>query len=513
MKSFFSSLVLVFLFSGNLFSQKIDQQFFNAADAFFSKHVENGLVDYTNLKNNAQLTSLLKTVKSADLSGADNDTKKAFYINAYNLHVINGAVENYPLTSVLSVSGFFDRRKIQVAGETLTLNKLEKERLLKTYQDARFHFVLVCGALGCPPITDFAYRPGQLEAQLEKQTRLALNDPTFIRANSKGVQLSQIFEWYASDFGGSKKAVLTFINKYRTNDIPVNSNFSYYEYNWELNSQSGGGTSVETKLNSSAANDARYVVSSTIPKGSVELKLFNNLYTQRTGSEGNLTNRATFFTASLSALYGVGNRFNAGFVTRYRRVRNDDLPSSPLGVFGSGEAGSSRSGFTAFGPQIRYAPFRKLENFSVQSSFVFPIGKDLAGSDTEPYIDWNGSTWNTQFFNDISIGTRFSVFTEVDFLLEDIGNKEDGHLNRFSTPATLILSYFPNPKTTLYALSGFSPFWQSEFDYFIQGGLGAKYQFTPQFELELLYTGFTNKFLRENGGDAATYNFGIRYNI
>lgn len=270
-------------------------------------------------------------------------------------------------------------------------------------------------------------------------------------------------------------------------------------------SQSDGQQSFENN------NATRYVVSSTIPKGSIELKLFNNLYTQRTGNMDNLTDRATFLTASLSFLYGLNDRLNIGFATRYRRVRNDQLPSTPFGVFGSGEAGTSRQGFTAFGPQIRYAPFPQLENFSVQSSFVFAIGDQLAGSSTQPYIDWNGATWNTQLFNDIALGNNFSLFTELAFLLEDIGN--NGNQNRFSTPVTLILSYRPNNKTTLYTLGGYSPYWQSTFDYFIQGGFGAKYQFTPDVEFELLYTGFSNKFLHNTDGKANTYNIGVRVNL
>ena len=42
---------------------------------------------------------------------------------------------------------------------------------------------------------------------------------------------------------------------------------------------------------------------------------------------------------------------------------------------------------------------------------------------------------------------------------------------------------------------------------------GAKYQFTPNFELELLYTAFTNKGLRSSNGRAATYNLGVRYSL
>ena len=378
--------------------------------------------------------------------------------------------------------------------------------------DPRLHFVLVCGALGCPPITNFAYQPKQLEQQLEQQTRIALNNNDFLKVNDGKVELSQIFKWYTQDFGGNKGAILNFINQYRTTPLSKSVKVSYYPYDWTLNDKAAASSQLNS--NSSGGNNAsRYIVSSTIPKGSSEIKIFNNLYTQRTGSEGNLTDRSTFFTTSLSYLYGLNNKLNVGFATRYRRVRNNRLPDSPFAVLGSSEAGSSRQGITAFGPQIRYAPVEKWSNFSIQSSFVFPVGEDLSGSSTQPFIDWNGSTWWTQFFNDFSIGSSWSLFTELDVLIEDIGSSADGHINRFSTPVTAILSYNPNSKTTLYALSGFSPYWQSNFDYFYQVGLGAKYQFTPNFELELLVTDFTNQFLADTGGQAATYNLGIRFNI
>ena len=66
---------------------------------------------------------------------------------------------------------------------------------------------------------------------------------------------------------------------------------------------------------------------------------------------------------------------------------------------------------------------------------------------------------------------------------------------------------------TLYTLGSYSPFWQDTFDYFTQLGLGFKYQFTPNFELELLITDFSNRDLNATGGQANTYNMGIRVNI
>ncbi len=493
-------------------AQTINQSFFTSVDAFFQAEVKNGTLDYAQLKTSKDLDVLIMKVEDADLSGTSDATQKAFYINAYNLHVINQARQGYPLESVQSIGGFFDRKKVRVAGESFTLNNLEKKKLLTPYQDARLHFVLVCGALGCPPITDFAYTPESLDTQLEQQTTLALNDPSFLKNSGNKVELSQIFKWYQNDFGGNKEEVIKFINQYRNTAIPANAKISYYPYDWTLNDQAISTSSVDG-TSSSAANAARYVVSSVIPKGTTETKIFNNLYTQQTGNNDALTDRATFLTTSVSFLYGISNKWNIGFNTRYRRVRNDVADSSPLSVISGGDSRSSRQGLTAFGPQIRYAPVESWTNFSIQSSFVFPIGSDLAGSSTQPYIDWTGPTWNTQFFNDFSIGQNFSLFTELDLLIEDIGSQGAGHLNRLSTPATLIFSYLPNPKTTLYTLGGFSPYWQSDFDYFYQYGLGAKYQFTPSLELELLVTDFTNKFLANTGGQASTFNVGFRFNI
>jgi len=514
MKKLISSFILMSMFFSTVFAQKaLSPSFFEKADAFFKKNVDRGLVDYTSLRDDTQLKDLIKVIAQADLSQADKSTKQAFYINAYNINVIDQAVALYPLNSVQSAPRFFDRKVITVAGQQLSLNQLEKEKLLKPYSDARFHFVLVCGAIGCPPITSFAYTPALLSKQLDQQTRIAINNSQFIQLDAVGkrVSISKIFQWYAGDFGGNTKSILRFINEYRAEQIPADYKVDYYEYDWTLNEQ--GNTSSSDLNPTLGANASRYVVSAAIQKGSIEVKWFNNLYTQRTGSEGNLTDRSTFLTSSLSFLYGLNNRFNIGFDLRYRQVRNDNLPSSALGVLSLGDGPDRRQGITAVGPKIRYAPFEGLSNFSIQSAFLFATGSDLAGSSDRPYIDWNGSTWNTQFFNDFSLGNNFSLFTEVDFLLEDIGSKEDGHLNRFSTPATVILSYFPNPKTTLYALTGFSPYWQSDFDYFAQAGFGAKYQFTPKLELELLYTGFTNKFLSDTGGKAATYNLGLRFNL
>jgi Protein of unknown function, DUF547 len=513
--SFYSSFILLWLLWFGLMpevaaQQKATENFFREADSFFRNQVVAGRVKYDGLKTDQQLSTMLQTIAEADWSAMDATTRKAFNINAYNLLVIKAAADAYPLSSVQDIAGFFDKKKMSIAGQQMTLNELEKKELLAAFNDPRLHFVLVCGAVGCPPIIAEAYLPETLEAKLSRQTQLALNDPDFVQYENDEAQLSTIFDWYSHDFGGNKKAIFTWINQYRTSAIPASAKLSYLPYDWSLNEQVSPKPSFGTRENTTAKNAIRYIVSSTIPKGTTEIKIFNNLYTQRSASNEVLTSRETYFTTLGSALYGLTNRFNAGFQFRYRRVLNDDLPSDAIAIFKSGEEGSFRQGLTGIGPQIRWAPKPEWSHFSVQSTFLFPIGDEL---EAQPFIDWNGAVWNTQFFNDFSIGSSFSLFTEVDVLLEDIGKQSGGAANRLSTPATLILSYNPHPKWIVYSIGGFSPYWQKEFDYFIQGGFGTKYQFTRKLELELLYTGFRNKFQLDSGGKAATYNLGLRFNL
>ncbi len=515
----FTLTVFSAVFSLALMAQSDFQAFFQHADAFFSQNVENGLVNYAQVQSDqSTLQSLQQEIASINLSTADANTTQAFYINAYNILVIAQVVENYPLESPLAVPGFFDRTKYTVAGDELTLNDLEKDRLLKTYGDPRFHFALVCGALDCPPIIAEAYLPSTLDAQLQRQTRLALNDAEFVRVNDQGVALSQIFEWYASDFGGNKASSIAFINSFRESPLP-DTKVSFYSYDWSLNEKEMVTTIINRPgdANPGANNSARYVVSAAIPTGTFEIKGFSNLYNQVTGSgEGPATDQATFFTQNLKVLYGVNNRFNAGLDFRYRQVSfGSESSSTRLDVFNLEQTASTRQGLTGVGPSIRYAPFTALPNFSVQSTYWIATGDDLAGATNpdRPFIDFNGDTWFTQIFNDFSIGDNFSVFTELDILLEDIGASSDGHINRFSTPVQLIFSYFPNPKTTLYTIGSYSPYWQEDFDYFYQAGLGAKYQITSALEVELLYTQFRNQFIRQTNGSASTINFGVRISV
>jgi hypothetical protein len=195
-------------------------------------------VSYTSIKkNNIEIDGLYKQVGALNLSKENEATKKAFYINAYNITVIYSVAKNYPVKSPMDILGFFDKIKHNVAGDEFTLNELEKSKLLLPYKDARVHFALVCAARSCPPLASFAYKPNQLDKQLTERTTQALNNPNWLKVQTgkKKVELSKIFEWYNKDFTSGGKSLIEWINQYRKEKIPASYSVGYYEYDWALN--------------------------------------------------------------------------------------------------------------------------------------------------------------------------------------------------------------------------------------------------------------------------------------
>lgn len=212
--------------------------FFKLSDYFLKRHVYKGLVNYQySSQNSAEIELLHKTIGEVDLSGASAEEKKAFYVNAYNILVIYQVSASYPIARPLDKEGFFDGTYYTVAGEKLNLNELESGKMLTTYNDPRFHFVLACGAISCPPLHNLAYTPEKMEQLMEARTKLALNDSNFIYLDQgrKTVMVSKIFEWYKDDFNVSGSSTIDFINKYRDEKIPADYKVAFYEYDWTLN--------------------------------------------------------------------------------------------------------------------------------------------------------------------------------------------------------------------------------------------------------------------------------------
>ena len=207
---------IVCCFSVGINAQDI-HTFFSKTNTCFETHVLNGKVAYTSILDNPEsLDDILALAKDIKVSKSDPNTYQAFWINAYNLATIKGIISNYPINSPLDNLGFFDKTTYNLGGRSITLNDIENKLLRANFKDPRFHFVLVCGAVGCPPLISEAYMPNTLNEQLETQTIKAING-NFIKVNSKKrrVEGSEILKWYKEDFvlNGNE---IEFLNIYRT---------------------------------------------------------------------------------------------------------------------------------------------------------------------------------------------------------------------------------------------------------------------------------------------------------
>ncbi len=498
-------------------------EFFNETQIFLGSVVKDGRVDYAAIqRNRGLLEALVETIANYDLREASAKERKAFWINAYNLLVIDQVVEAWPIRSTKDVRGFFDGIKVEAAGEEQTLNDIEAKHLLQAFDDPRLHFVLVCAAMGCPRIITEAYRPQSVESQVERRTRIVLNDPEFIRVDPirKRVEVSQIFKWYSDEFLQTAPTILAYINTYRSSPIPADFTLSYYPYDWSLNamSVSVGVMNFDNdsrNISGGGSNLQVYTPSALFPAGQYEYKLFNNLYTQTSfydadGEERDVNERQTYFTMIHEFFFGISPRVNIGIDLYLKSARFDDEDASPLEVLSFAGGPRHRSALSWISPKVKVAPFASLPGLSLQSTWVVPLAHDLEGqaADNKIFLEFNDAQWWIQIFYDLRFNEQLLLFAESGILWR-IDSATDEPDNGFQTPLKLFLNYFPGSDATVYLSTQFTPDWGEGLEsYFTQAGLGAKYQLTDKVELEILYTRFP---LGKNAGAGETYNFGLRF--
>ena len=202
-------------------------------------------VDYAVVvAHRAALNAFLASVASASLP-REKAPKIAFVANAYNALVVDGVLRHglapkspgaEKAKTVLDVKGFFDGEAHTVAGQSLTLNALEA--LIRPL-DSRTHFAVNCASADCPGLRQQLWRAETLEADLDVAARAFLARPEQLMVTEAGMKTSQIFEWYAADFGGVA-GVRAFLQRYggpRGKAVTSTTALAYREYRWVLNAK------------------------------------------------------------------------------------------------------------------------------------------------------------------------------------------------------------------------------------------------------------------------------------
>ncbi|WP_188050523.1 DUF547 domain-containing protein [Flavobacterium sp. GP15] len=232
-------LALCFLALPLLSQAQTTEQFFEQATEFLKKNVtEDGKVDYETIKKSpGELIYILSNIQKLDTKFSDKKLAKAFWINVYNLQVIKGVIDVYPITSVEKIPGFFTENNFVVGNQDLTLDDIENIILRDLFFDPAIHFTLSSAANGGAPLLDTAYMPLRIDEQIKQRATFVINSKNYVivKKEQKVVELPKIFEWYKKDFAVNYFNEIDFINIFLEKKLDSKFTIKTYNFDWSLN--------------------------------------------------------------------------------------------------------------------------------------------------------------------------------------------------------------------------------------------------------------------------------------
>ncbi len=238
---------------------------------------EDGWADYATLnRHRLDLKSLLTQIDELDPNAYKQwprQEKLAFWVNVYNLKMLEITTRNYPIQSsrwlrltwppsdIRHIRGIWTDYKFIVMDEEFTLSAVEQQFFDKTLGDPRVYLAITYATRSGPPLRRGPYRGAGLDRQLDEQVRRFLSSPQGLQIDRRNmvVRLSAIFKpsWHGKQFlaryatdkkfknrDPETRAVLSFLTNYLSReDIDFleveNYTIEYINFDWRLNDASG----------------------------------------------------------------------------------------------------------------------------------------------------------------------------------------------------------------------------------------------------------------------------------
>lgn len=221
---------------------------------FLTRYIYQGfeginLVHYSKVstEDKAKLDTYLKDLSHIPISQYNRKEQLAYWINLYNALTIQLILTHWPVQSITKLHlspGFFsigpwNAKLITIEDQEISLNDIEHRILRPIWQDARIHYVLNCASMSCPQLQEQAFTGDNLEYLMNQATKEYVNSPQGVTVTDKELILSQIYQWYQTDFGADENAVLRHIAQYANHKLKqqllTNQKPIRYHYNWQIN--------------------------------------------------------------------------------------------------------------------------------------------------------------------------------------------------------------------------------------------------------------------------------------
>lgn len=192
-----------------------------------------------------KLKSYIKSLEEVKISEYDRDQQRPFWLNLYNAVTLDVVLDHYPVKSIRKIggglfgSGPWDEKLIQVEGKELSLNDVEHRILRPIWPDPLNHYGVNCASVGCPNLRKQAYTAGNFIQALRANAKDYINSPRGANFEGQSLALSNIYQWYAVDFGKSEQAIISHLRQYAAPELSAKLDAAQgvedYYYDWSLN--------------------------------------------------------------------------------------------------------------------------------------------------------------------------------------------------------------------------------------------------------------------------------------
>ena len=242
-------------------------------DQILDLYVRDGLVYYRAVKSergrlDRYVASL--NVPAETYAGWSREQQMAFWLNAYNVFVVQTVIDHYPIrgrsdaypaTSIRQIPGAFERAKHRAAGRSVTLDEIEKS-ILPEFKEPRLYLALGRGALGSGRLRSEAFTGERLMSQLDAVQTDFMTRQSMIRIDygSNVISLTPIISWREAEFVAAydkgehgafakrspiERAVIALITPRL---MPIEKEFIrknefrivFHQFDWRLNDLTGG---------------------------------------------------------------------------------------------------------------------------------------------------------------------------------------------------------------------------------------------------------------------------------
>ncbi len=167
----------------------------------------------------------------------------SYYINSYNALSMHAVIEDGIPRSLggLKKVSFFALKQHRIGTEWTSLYGYENN-VIRKQGDPRVHFALNCMSVGCPRLPREPFTADQVDEQLDRETARFLGEARNLNVDHKRrtVTLSEIFDFFPSDFRAQSGSLIGYVNRYVDDDIPAHYEVEFFDYDWTVNRQRRG---------------------------------------------------------------------------------------------------------------------------------------------------------------------------------------------------------------------------------------------------------------------------------